>query len=485
MKTTKGILIHKEPITTQIKKRSCYKELDNYLHNSSKKKIFTVSGVLGSGKTVLLQQAFNDSLHRGKNSVFISFQEEAECTMKELKEFVQQLISQGTEYFFIDNIEYVEDFYYCFGLVQLIQPKIHIVIAGAYSLNMVMNKLSVWYDSIILLKTSFVSFKEYHYITEGDLASFIEGKGGISSEFLKYNSDDISCVFRSIEDNIEHSVENWSYEKPFRNLYSLFGMRDTRPSVSAYLSDVFSYIREEDFDNPNFEKIITGAKQIICKKYPSADESEFEDALSYFAYKLLLRNETILQNLSDSTKKALQDALRSANIIAKLYSELDPEPVPIVLQYGAAYSYTKQIIRSIIKDIESEKTLNKDTSEILEQVLTEKLRNRLLSEIILLESDHSGHKSGRKTERPPTKYGDIDMLIRLNNGCEVYKICCDDEVCDRQYKGLLDNDIADNIENEYGAICKKAVIYMGEPAKLKINNREIEYINAQQYLLSL
>ena len=68
---------------------------------------------------------------------------------------------------------------------------------------------------------------------------------------------------------------------------------------------------------------------------------------------------------------------------------------------------------------------------------------------------------------------------RTTNTCRIYEVKHSDKIVDRQVRFLIDDDKCNLVEQRYGKIVGKYVLYRGENAVLE---NGIEYKNVEEYL---
>ncbi len=73
-----------------------------------------------------------------------------------------------------------------------------------------------------------------------------------------------------------------------------------------------------------------------------------------------------------------------------------------------------------------------------------------------------------------------NMIIydKSTNTCKLYEIKHSDKIDDRQFRFLVDKDKCELIENKYGTIVGKYVLYIGQNKKIE----SIDYINVEVFL---
>ena len=121
----------------------------------------------------------------------------------------------------------------------------------------------------------------------------------------------------------------------------------------------------------------------------------------------------------------------------------------------------------------------KERNIACERIL-EDVRGRMMEDIVLLETVRSlpRHRSAFKLTLARNEF---DMVIYTSgeNTCEAYEIKHSKEIVPNQYHVLEDEKQCGLVEQQYGKITKKCVIYRGESCILE---NGIEYVNVEEYL---
>ena len=107
----------------------------------------------------------------------------------------------------------------------------------------------------------------------------------------------------------------------------------------------------------------------------------------------------------------------------------------------------------------------------------------MMEDIVLLETVRTLPKNRSAFKLILTR-NEFDMVIYTSgeNTCEIYEIKHSSEIVPRQYHVLEDEEQCKLVEQQYGSITRKCVIYRGPSC---VFENGVEYINVEEYLKSL
>lgn len=217
------------------KKRNCYSKIADFINasNSTNKKICIIYGLLGSGKTILLQQAAQEITAKGFKCLYLVCSDEYEniktyrknnskyiLESDELFTILDYADKENYDYICIDEITLTKYFlestfnaivYYCTK-----KWKLKFIITGSYSYSFTLlanNLLEIddtrLTDIAELIPTSHISFTEYTYLLGKESDDYIRFGGTLlenspyldSSTTNKYiNEAVIKNILRSINE---------------------------------------------------------------------------------------------------------------------------------------------------------------------------------------------------------------------------------------------------------------------------------------------
>jgi hypothetical protein len=160
----------------------------------------------------------------------------------------------------------------------------------------------------------------------------------------------------------------------------------------------------------------------------------------------------------------------------------DPDEYVLFTQPGMRYCQAQALVHVLVND-NIFSSFNQAEKDIAYEKILEDVRGRMLEDIILLETVRTLPKS-RKAFKLILSRNEFDMVIYTSgeNTCELYEIKHSAEIVPRQYHVLEDEDQCSLVEEQYGIITRRCVIYRGSSCMLE---NGIEYLNAEEYLKSL
>lgn len=485
-----GILVQNSFIPTQSKERFCVKTVDDFLYSSKEQKLLGICGLRRTGKTVIMEQEFNKSLSKNIPSVFITIENGYDVTMSDLKNVILNYIDDGIKHFFIDEITFIKDFQlHSTGLGDVFSKleNVRIVISGTFSLSMIAASKGNLYDRITLVNTSYISYKEYNYLLNCSLEQYLANAcrlNTVSDIFNRYEETH-DYVSTSIVDNIEYSLRNAEYSPQYRDLHKYFSNKDITTILFRLLDYICIRWTEVDLNSNFVSNILGSAKQQCEQKGLIFDKEKLEDILSEFIYYFGVQRRNVLDDISKEEVNVLKRYLSGLGVRAS-ESLLDSSIEPMIIQYGLVYSYTEQLIETITNVIQKEKGIDINTLEVLKSHLKSDTCGHLLENTILYETTLAFRGSGNKVAQLTLPAGgEIDMVISNGSTCDIYEIKWNKNKVTNQYKWLLDAEVNSECERLFGHIKSRTVLYMGENGIIRSNNKEISYLNAEQYLKKL
>ena len=160
----------------------------------------------------------------------------------------------------------------------------------------------------------------------------------------------------------------------------------------------------------------------------------------------------------------------------------EPEEYVLFTQPGMRYSQAQALVHVLMKD-ELFRSFSERERELACEKILEDVRGRMMEDIVLLETARVLPKDKRAFKLTLPR-SEVDMLIYNSADwtAEAYEIKHSAEITPRQYHVLEDPDPCRLIEQQYGKITKKSVIYRGKSRALE---NGIIYQNVQEYLKSL
>lgn len=429
-------------------------------------------------------------------------------TMANLTKDLYNLHKLGYKYIFIDEITLLADFINTASVLSDIFSMfgMKIVLSGTDSLGFVMANRDELYDRCIMIHTSFISYREYEKLLNiHSIDSYIEYGGTLKMENMTFDDPDIQLndisfrndettrkyIDTSISRNIQHTLKNDHFGEYFNQLKELYNKGELTNAINRIVEninhDFLVKVIEDEFKSHD----LGSARNLLLHDVPSSIAYALEEIDKTSVIKRLKslldikeKNETkvkITQECVDKIKKYLLMLDLIVNCPDRYESGKKVDHY-IFSQPGMRYSITKALVYSLLQDEYFKSLSESDKEYITNKVLTD-VKGRMLEEIVLLEVNKVIHKNKEAFKFKFDAGGEYDMIIydKSTNTCKLYEIKHSDKIDDRQIRFLVDKDKCELIENKYGTIVGKYVLYRGQNKKIE----SIDYINVEVFLTNL
>ena len=486
-------------------KRDCYKKLKKFINGSYDGKICILYGLRRTGKTTLLFQLLGELPINETAYIKVKTTD----TMAILTQDLNTLYKLGFKYVFIDEITLLEDFINTAAVLSDIFSMLgmKIVVSGTDSLGFVMANRDELYDRSVMIHTSFISFKEYSRLLKIDsVDKYIEYGGTLKMENMSFDDpdssfDDVSFrddestrkyIDTAISRNIQHTLKNDNNGEYFNQLRELY--------EKGELTNVINRIVE----NMNHRFLLS----VVEEKFKSHDLGSTKDLLLHDipeerafvlsridAQKVVERLKAIIDvkeknelkvKVTEEHIEKVKKYLIMLDLIEKCdnrYENGTREEHYVFAQPGMRYSIAKALVYSLMQDEYFSSISEADKKYIAEKILTD-VKGRMLEDIVLLEVNKA-----LKKEKEAFKFkfdigGEFDMIVydKEKHTCKIYEIKHSDKRVKQQARYLLDEEKCKLVENKFGKIISKHVLYRGEDNKTDFG---IEYLNVSNFLRKL
>lgn len=477
----------------EFKKRKCYSKLQNYIYGNSEK-VFVLFGLRRTGKTTLIRQIINE-MDEETFSKTAFIQLSRKDNLKKLNKDIKILESLGFRYIFLDEVTVMEDFIEGAALFSDIYTSsgLKIVLSGTDSLGFIFATSDTLYDRAIMLHTTFISFKEFNEVLGiNSIDEYIKYGGTMSFSGEIYNNDDQieKYIDSAIAKNIQNSLKFYQYGNHFRSLKDLYIKNELTSVINRVVEDMnHRFTVEVLTKNFRSNDLSLTAKNIRNDKTaPSLILDEINENSFNEHYKDLLeilnKNEQTIE-INEAHAIEIKEYLKLLDLIyetdVKSFPNINQTKKHVVVsQCGIRYAQAKKFIEALFLD-EKFNTLNFSIkNEIISRALST-IMGKMMEDIVLLETKISN--KDKDVFKLQFAVGEIDMVVfnKTNFTCEIYEIKHSKEKHKDQIKHLVDNSKLEIIENCFGKINRKCLIYRGESNI----NEEINYINVETYLKSL
>lgn len=182
----------------------------------------------------------------------------------------------------------------------------------------------------------------------------------------------------------------------------------------------------------------------------------------------------------------IREYLKALDLVVDCPSETttagDSDEYVLFTQPGMRYCQAQALVHVLLKDKIFASFSERDKNLACEKIL-EDVRGRMMEDIVLLDTARSLPRSKRAFQLKLSR-SEFDMVVydSESNTCEAYEVKRSDEIVERQYSILADEEMCAAAEQKYGSIVGRNVIYRGTEKMLK---NDIAYRNVEEYLSAL
>lgn len=492
----------------KFKKRDCYRLLNRYLTGEMYGRVCVLYGLRRTGKTTLLFQAINDLSDEDRtHAVYIKAR--TTDTMSDLSADIRELSRRGYRYVFLDEVTLLDDFIDSASLFSDIfaMQGIKIVLSGTDSLGFWFTLTQELYDRAYTIHTTFIPFREYSYLLGIDsIDEYIRYGGTLRAGELAFDDEDAlaaDAAFRDEETtrryidtaicgNIQHSLLCCKRGNYMRHLWSLYEAGELTSAINRIIESMNHKFLLSTLIKP-FKSHDLGSATQLLEKDP--DEEKRTDILSRIDRQAITKK--LMELLQIRNQEDARIGITSAHIaeIKEYLKALDlvvdfprrsmitePDEYVLFTQPGMRYCQAQALVHVLINDPEF-KSYNQDEKDLACNKILDDVRGRMMEDIVLLETVRSLPKK-RSAFKLTLERSEFDMVIYTSgeNTCETFEVKHSAEIVPHQYHILEDEEQCQAVEQQYGRITRKCVIYRGESCTLE---NGIEYLNVEEYLKSL
>lgn len=483
------------------KKRYCYRNLRKFIDGDFYGKICILYGLRRTGKTTLVFQAICGLPIERTAYIKVKTTDNMSTLTKDL----DVLFNRGYKYVFIDEITLMEDFIDTAAVLSDIysQMGMKIVVSGTDSLGFAFADKDELYDRNITIHTSFIPYSEYSYLLDiNSVDTYIEYGGTLKIENMSFDDpdnafDDVSFrddestrkyIDTAISRNIQHSLKNNRFLGYLHHLKDLYDAGELTNVINRIIEnmnhDFLVSVVTDKFKSHD----LGSAKQLLLRDAPLSRSHILYDIDADEVLKRLKKIAEIKENEETTVKitsehiKQVKTYLYMLDLIVNyptIYDDMKEEERVIFVQPGMRYAIAKALVYSLLKDGYFLSATERDRNYIIAKILDD-VKGRMLEDIVTLEVNK---KTGNRKRAFKFKFisgGEIDMVVTdLSGGnCEIYEIKHSDKAILDQAKFLKDDKICSAIENRFGKISERAVLYRGADTEIE----GIKYLNVENFL---
>lgn len=491
-----------------LRKRNCYGLLDHYLKSEMYGRVCVLYGLRRTGKTTLLFQAVND-LPEEEHQRAVYIKARTRDTMSDLNSDLRELFRQGFRYVFLDEVTLLEDFIDSASLFSDIfaMQGMKIVLSGTDSLGFWMSLAQELYDRAYTIHTTYIPFREYSYLLGiDDIDEYIRYGGTLRAGELAFDDEDAKAsdaAFRDDEstrryidtaicNNIQHSLLCCSRGNYIRHLWSLYEAGELTSAINRIIESMNHRFLLSTLLRPFKSHDLGSATQLLEKQPDGPGHTDIlsridREAITKKLMEMLeIRNQEDLKvGITEAHVSEIRKYLKALDLVADCPRRnigTESDEYVLFTQPGMRYCQAQALVHVLINDEEFASFPQAERDLACAKIL-EDVRGRMMEDIVLLDTVRA-NPSDRSAFKLSFERSELDMVIysSADNTCEAYEIKHSKERVTRKYHVLEDEEQCAKVEQQYGKITRKCVIYRGPDIILE---NGIEYRNAEEYLKSL
>ena len=485
-------------------KRDCFSTLQKFVAGSYDGKICILYGLRRTGKTTLLFQMLSELPIEKTAYIKVQTTDDMSRLTKDLK----VLFELGYRYVFIDEITLLNDFIDTAAVLSDVfsMMGMKIVVSGTDSLGFAMANRDELYDRSVTIHTSFIPFREYaRLLNIRSVDSYIEYGGTLKMENMSFDDSDAAfdeVAFRddestrkyidtAISRNIQHTLKNDHYGEYFnqlRELYEKGELTNVINRIVQHMNHRFVLrVVEDEFKSHDFGS----AKELLLHDLPAEQATVLYDVNEKQILERLKaiievkeKSETtvpITQEHIDKVKKYLLMLDLIVNCPERYESGKQAEHI-VFSQPGMRYAIAKALVYSLMQDAYFASISEADKAYITGKILDD-VKGRMLEDIVLLEVCKAAPSTMEAFKFKFDAGGEFDMVIydKASQNCRIYEIKHSAKVNEKQTIHLRDAEKCQIIENRFGPISGKFVLYRGKDTLAE----GVQYLNVENFLCGL
>ena len=485
-------------------KRDCFSTLQKFVNGSYDGKICILYGLRRTGKTTLLFQMLSELPIEKTAYIKVQTTDDMSRLTKDLK----ALFELGYRYVFIDEITLLSDFIDTAAVLSDVfsMMGMKIVVSGTDSLGFAMANRDELYDRSVTIHTSFIPFREYaRLLNIRSVDSYIEYGGTLKMENMSFDDPDAAfdeVAFRddestrkyidtAISRNIQHTLKNDHYGEYFnqlRELYEKGELTNVINRIVQHMNHRFVLrVVEDEFKSHDFGS----AKELLLHDLPAeratvlydVNEKQILERLKAII-EVKEKSETtvsITQEHIDKVKKYLLMLDLIVNCPERYESGKQAEHI-VFSQSGMRYAIAKALVYSLMQDAYFASIPEADKAYITGKILDD-VKGRMLEDIVLLEVCKAAPSTMEAFKFKFDAGGEFDMVIydKTSQNCRIYEIKHSAKVNEKQTIHLRDAEKCQIVENRFGPISGKFVLYRGKDTFAE----GVQYLNVENFQCGL
>ena len=485
-----------------------------YLRGETIDRVMIVYGLRRTGKTTMLRQAILDlSEEEFAKAAYIKVSPEHE--MAELGRDMEKLHRAGVKFVFIDEVTLMRDFVSGSALLSDIYAgmQMKVVLSGTDSLGFWLSLKDELYDRAFLLHTTFIPFREHSRLLKtDDVDEYIRYGGTLRmgerdlddpaafAADASFRDDETTrkYVDTAIASNIQHSLRFADDGRYFGALHGLYEAGELTNAINRIIEDMNHRFLVEVVTSNFVSHNLGSAAQLLRNERREDLRNRILEAVDKASVTNRLMKSLDIVNRERQSVEVTNEHV--AQIMAYLKAldllticpvvSADPsvpsEDRVIFTQPGMRFAQAQALIHSLNRDRLFAAQSDRERERICAKIESD-VMGRMLEDIVLCETIRTvPYKRDKYRQLRVFKLkfdcGEFDMVIHDPEceTCRLFEVKHTAERDDAQCRHLLDPDKIAYVEQNYGRVLSRAVLYRGRECVA-----DVDYRNVRDYLLNL
>ena len=455
-------------------KRDCYRQLSDYLHGQGGERVCIVAGLRRTGKTTMIRQAILD-MEEEEADKAAYIKATAADNMEVMSRDLKRLNQLGYRYVFIDEVTLMDDFIDSAALLSDIYGAqgMRIVLTGTDSLAFALTLRQELFDRAVLVRTTFIPFREYSRLLGVDnIDEYIRYGGTLRARetFALFRDRDSTKEYieSAVCRNIQRTLVASKDKSQFASLRPLLERGELISAVNQIMEDM----------NLNFLLLVASENPLF---------HDFRIAVWN------LRNDRSRTEQASGITKAHLSQIKEALIALDLIVECPAETARsggetvekvIFTQPGMRYSQVQMQVQDLLNGERFGQLSQMDKKEFGERILME-VRGRMLEEMVLMETEKS--LSDRyQVFKMQMATGEFDMVVydTEENSCTLCEVKGSSQTAKNRFRRVPDAEKYRQIERRFGPITER-IILCRDPELQAAGGLGGKYCRIEEYLKNL
>ena len=506
--------------------RDCYDEAMDAVKDDAVR-ICVLYGLRRTGKSVLMSQIAKE-LNQAEKCLYISCgcdnRNKLYPKMSDFLDMLEEALKEGYRYVFVDEMTYIKelqgqgavlsDYYGVQGL--------KVIATGTDSLNYSFASNDTLYDRVKMIHTSYVSFEEYHKLLGKSFDEYIEYGGTLETPSPYKNKTSMEKYTNTaIVDNILHALENSECgDKWPPALTELYDNEILKSAINRCINQMNQSITMKALTRAYKSSPLHAGINNAAHDFPYEQYIDVEAADQHMKEILGITDEMPFPMKPEhlaAVKGYLQelDLLQVIPVYQSLKGLSGRSDIELITQPGMMYCHAAELVNSLMDSDMWKRPCSADMkSQFHERVLRQMkgciLENMVIADLYNNFKDNCYVSKLNVILKPQDDRAEtVDTFIRLNNSDTGHIIServfgqkeIDAIVVDRKSqnvylfevkysenmeydhtKNLRNKAFLDYVEQNFGSIAGRYVIYNGNTGSIKDDYGTIGFVTAEDIL---